>query len=260
MVLAHELAPSLPDLVVARTRLEAEHGIGIGLVRAGPGGAALGALPRRPGQPERCVHAAEEVELACIDRSIGTGDREQRDQHVLEHQAVVGERVGKLGGERLEIVGARTRLVEQPADLAGALGWNAEAALEGVDLGAVHRRVDLGKLGGQHHGDDGEQLVLAAHHGGHAQRDPGGGTGRIGGDARARVATHGAGPATALRGFQQRATVGGMPECRADHGSGRSANSEPGDRAEHLAPDRHALPNIMRQSRHPTSLAGLIGS
>ena len=218
MVLAHQLAPGGADLHVGGVGRQAEYLVGVepALVgRARIGLAVAGALPAGRLQPEAGLHALEEAHLAAGQRAVGTGDLEQRSQHVLQHGAVVGEGLAEPVGKGLELLGRFARLVEQLRHVLHVLGRDAEQALEGVDLGPHDRPVALGELGREHHHRDGEELLLRAEHGGEV--------GRVGPQPRA-----------------QRPGIGRVAHGRAHDRADRPAGGEAREAADDLAPEAQA--------------------
>ena len=164
------------------------------------------------------MHPAQEVLFGQVDRPIGLRDGEQSVQHLLQRFVVVGVGFPQLQSKGFETVGAVAGLVEQPADVAGGLGGDAEAALEGVDFQARYGAVTFGQLGRQHDNGGAEQLLPPAEHRGHTSR---------------------AERAVGLAEIRHGAAVGGVAQSGAHHHPDRPAHGEAGDAADDLTPVSH---------------------
>ncbi len=189
-----------------------------------------GAEPRARSQAalveaEGAPRAREKIRLARIDGPVRAGDREQGGQHVLEHAAIVGERLAELLGVAFEPLRAVARLVEQPPDITHGFRRDAELALEGVDFQPRHGSVALRELGRQHHDADREQLVAPAQ-----KRRQTRGVEREIAEARPHV---GGG-----------AVVGGVTERRAHHRTEWPSHGKSRHAANDLAPVAHSSPSL----------------
>ncbi len=196
-----------------------------------PGRGAARAVPGGRIEPERPVHAGEKGFLPGVCRPVRPRDDEECREHLLERAAIVAEGLGKLLGELLISGCAFPRLVEEAADLVDRFGRDAEVALEGLDLGAIHRAVALGELGREHDDRDREDFLAPAEQGGDARRA----------ERRARAAKGAAELASHLAAqIAERAGIRRVAERGADDEAERPSHGQARHPADDLAPISHA--------------------